>query len=105
MSKRIVCTICGATVVTFAHPDDVDPDKLFVLLEQELSKHRDVVDAEIAANPAAAAESVDAPGSAPWNRTLHLFSVLDDEDNEVEDLEEELENPELFFYGDMAGWW
>ena len=39
-----------------------------------------------------------------WSRTLHLFSVVD-EDNESEDLEEELEQPELFYYGDMKGWW
>ena len=27
------------------------------------------------------------------------------EDDESEDLEEELESPELFYYGDMKGWW
>lgn len=105
MSKRIVCRICGATVLTFAQPDDVDPERLFDLLERELAKHRDVMDAELASNVAAAAEDPVAAGRAPWNRTLHLFNVVDDEDNEVEDLEEELENPELFYYGDMAGWW
>jgi hypothetical protein len=105
MSKRIVCTICGATVITFSQPDDVDPERLFAVLEHELAKHRDVVDSELAANPAAVAEGPSAPGAAQWNRTLHLFTVVDDADHEVGDLEEELENPELFYYGDMAGWW
>ena len=105
MSKRIVCTICGATVLTFAEPADVDPDRLFDLLEQELVKHRDVLDAQQPRRPPGP------PGrrglrreAATWSRTLHLFNVVD-EDNEAEDLEVELENPELFYYGDMAGWW
>ena len=106
MSKRIVCTICGATVLSFAEPDDIDPDRLFELLERELVKHRDVVDAELAGR-------ADPPGSAgpdpmseaeTWSRTLHLFDVVD-EDNEAGDLETELANPALFYYGDMAGWW
>ena len=103
MSKRIVCTICGSTVLTFASAEDVDPDRLFALLERELAKHRDVVDAALPPMPEStgAAEPSDAE---TWSRTLHLFQVVDD-DNEAEDLEVELENPELFYYGDMQGWW
>ena len=103
MSKRIVCTICGSTVLTFAAAEDVDPDRLFVLLERELEKHRDVVDAALPPAP----EGIAAAGpsdAATWSRTLHLFQVIDD-DNEAEDLELELETPELFYYGDMQGWW
>ena len=103
MSKRIVCTICGATVLTFAGADDVDPDRLFELLERELAKHRDVVDDALPPLPEGTVAP--APGDpATWSRTLHLFQVVDD-DNEAEDLEVELENPELFYYGDMQGWW
>jgi hypothetical protein len=106
MSKRIVCTICGTTVLSFAEPDDVDPDRLFELLEGELAKHRDVLDAEAAAQAAARGVGDAAPSSEAetWSRTLHLFDVVD-EDDEAADLEVELENPELFYYGDMAGWW
>jgi hypothetical protein len=119
VSKRIVCTICGATVLSFAEPDDVDPDRLFAILERELEKHRDVVDGALGAVAAslspdavaaassstpAAQGSSSAADAVTWSRTLHLFSVVD-EDNEAEDLEEELEQPELFYYGDMKGWW
>ena len=107
MSKRIVCTICGSTVLTFSDPEDVDPDRLFSLLERELEKHRDVVDQmtppPTATVPAGEGAAEDAD-TATWSRTLHLFQVVD-EDDEAEDLEEELENPELLFYGDMQGWW
>ena len=103
MSKRIVCTICGSVVLTFADPEDVDPDRLFDLLERELAKHRDVIDQYV--KPIPGAESGDPVSDADtWSHTLHLFQVVDD-DNEAEDLEVELENPELFFYGDMQGWW
>ena len=47
MSKRIVCTICGETVLTFATAEDVDADRLFAVLERELEKHRDVVDSKL----------------------------------------------------------
>lgn len=107
MSKRIQCTICGATVLTFAEPVDVEPDRLFALLENELAKHRDVIDAngDVVA-PGTVPEPLQAARdqSATWSKTLHLFIVID-EDEEAEDLEEELENPELFYFGDMAGWW
>ena len=103
MSKRIVCIICGSVVMTFTDPEDVEPDRLFALLERELAKHRDVIDEYVEPLPA------DAAGNPPsdteiWSHTLHLFQVVD-EDNEAEDLEVELEDPELFFYGDMQGWW
>jgi hypothetical protein len=106
MSKRIVCTICGSTVLAFAEPDDVDPDHLFDLLELELAKHRDVLDARDAEAPAAEGSAAPTPMSEAetWSRTLHLFDVID-EDNEREDLEVELANPALFYYGDMTGWW
>jgi hypothetical protein len=103
VSKRIVCTICGSTVLTFANAEDVDPDRLFAVLERELARHLEVIDDRIPPLP----EGAEAPGpgdAATWSRTLHLFQVVDD-DNEADDLEEELENPELFFYGDMQGWW
>jgi hypothetical protein len=112
-----VCTICGATVLSFAEPDDVDPDRLFTILERELEKHRDVVDSalsiasplpdvggEASGSTAAEGGSTAQADAATWSRTLHLFRVVD-EDNESEDLEEELEAPELFYYGDMMGWW
>ena len=103
MSRRIVCTICGSTVLTFASAQDVDPDRLFAVLERELEKHQDSVDA---ITPAASqgAESAASSDAATWSRTLHLFQVIDD-DNESEDLEVELESPELLYYGDMQGWW
>jgi len=109
MSKRIECTICGATIMSFSEPDEVEPDRLFALLEQELAKHRDVIDAKgdvvpVGEGTSASPETVARDQSATWSRTLHLFIVVD-EDNEAEDLEEELETPELFYFGDMAGWW
>ena len=55
VSKRIVCTICGSTVLTFASADDVEPDRLFELLERELAKHRDVVDDALPPVPAGTA--------------------------------------------------
>jgi hypothetical protein len=105
MSKRIVCTICGSAVLTFAEPDDVDPDRLFELLELELAKHKDVLDAEAAAQTSSAGPAAGPSSEAEtWSRTLHLFTVID-EDNESEDLEVELADPALFYYGDMTGWW
>jgi hypothetical protein len=105
MSKRIVCTICGSTVLTFAEPDDVDPDRLFELLELELAKHRDLVDAEEAGQAGSAGpDAIPLTEAETWSRTLHLFNVID-EDNESEDLEVELADPALFYYGDMTGWW
>jgi hypothetical protein len=105
MSKRIVCTICGSTVLSFAEPDDVDPDRLFELLELELVKHRDVLDAEAAAQGASAlSDTAPLSEAETWSRTLHLFNVID-EDDESEDLEVELADPALFYYGDMTGWW
>jgi hypothetical protein len=90
--------------LTFTNPEDVDPDRLFSLLEKELETHRDVVEAALPPVTEGEAAGSVPSDAATWSRTLHLFQVIDD-DNEAEDLELELENPELFYYGDMQGWW
>lgn len=86
MSKRIVCTICGRTVLTFEGAQDVDPEELFTILDSELNTHGHSI------------------GEMGEKQALHSFQVVD-EDNEAADLEEELETPELFYYGDTMGWW
>jgi hypothetical protein len=84
--KRIVCSVCGDTVMTFDYPHEVEPSSLLTTLRAELVKHgRDPVDLD--------------------NEDVLREFVLVDEDMEAERLDKEMGAPELFYYGDDAGWW